>query len=298
MKKKLLYGIILSVLLFSCKKDHNSGTAKKTYSVKFNVSDFIQTIGNAPSKKEVNKIKTNATTIPISNYLTQLYYYVFDSNGEIIHSLTQDSSTTNFGNIADNLPEGTYTIVIAAGKSGLSFQTNPPLLSQTKLSYPGPWKDTFLKKFQITVSDGGVNQVVKLDRIVGQLEVNILDALPATAKSISIKISPESSGYSVGTSTPYTSGVDVTTTTDIPASAAGTTNYKTYCIVANTITPFTVSITCYDASKKVLGSAEVTNVTCQPNTKTILSGNLAGGNVVFKISLNSAWDPTTIQIPF
>jgi hypothetical protein len=187
MKNAILYSILASMFFFSCKKDHGSKPSNKTYSVKLNVAGFIQEISKSINGIRVNSLGT--TSIPATNYLTELHYIAFNSSGRKISYLAQDSSSTNFGHISDNLPAGTYTIVVAAGKSGFravvpsvdALTTSYFTYDITTAPYRVPWKDSFLKKFQITVPQSDSSLTVNLNRIVGQLEINIDDAIPATA---------------------------------------------------------------------------------------------------------------------
>jgi len=306
MKKAILYFAMATLFLFSCKKDHsgsNDKPAQKLYQVNFNLSGFTETISNSTNNKlKVNSLKTSA----ITDYLKVLYYFVFDTGGKLVHSLTQDSTAANFGAISDNLPLGTYTVVIATGQKGLSVENDAYGSTITKISdtylYYGPsvtspWKDTFFNKFQLTVSGTNVNQSVSGSRLVGQLEVNIEDAIPATASKMEITVTSESHQYYISTELAHSFDPYVITT-PIPNAIKGTTNYKLDNILLNTYTPFTVKIVCYDASSKALGTALVTNVTCEKNKKTILSGELFGSSNTFNITLNSAWDPTPIVVPF
>ncbi|SHM17727.1 FimB/Mfa2 family fimbrial subunit [Mucilaginibacter sp. OK098] len=302
MKKAILYVAAAAMFLFSCKKDHSGSTdkpAQKLYQVNLNLSGFTETISNSiKSKPQVNGLRTDAVT----NYLKVLYYFVFDPNGQVLHSLVQDSTNANFGNISDNLPSGTYTVVIAAGLTGLgvyapSANGNSITLNNGYMYYLGPWKDVFFNKFQLTVSGANVNQSVTGTRIAGQLEVNIEDAIPATASKLVISIADQGTEYSFLTEKLLYADTLVVSA-KIPNTVIGTTNYKINNIILNTYAPFTVKIICYDAASKALGTAIVANVTCEKNTKTILSGKLFGSIDTFNVTLNSTWDPTPIIIPF
>jgi len=297
MKKAVLYVAAAAMFLFSCKKDHSGSKdnpAQKLYQVNLNLSGFTETISNSTkSKLQVNDLKTNAVT----DYLKELYYIVYGSNGVVLHSLTQDSTTANFGNISDNLPSGTYTVAIAAGQSGLTKGTDAS--KEDFLFYTpngSPWKDTFFNKFQLIVSASNINQTVTVSRLVGQLEVNIEDAIPVAASKMEITVTSESYNFLFSTGLPDSSFPFIMSTT-IPGAVKGTTNYKLDNILLNTYTPFTVKIVCYDAASKALATALVSNVTCEKNRKTILSGKLFGSSNTFNITLNSAWDPTPIVIP-
>jgi hypothetical protein len=324
-KRFLVCFFMGSIFLFSCKKEHSGPTntdkpSAKNYSVNFNVKDFTKTIINGSSKLKVNSISTDS--VPIKNYLSVLYYCVYDSNGRIFHALVQNSTQSNFGNLADNLPAGTYTIVMAGAAgdkvfanavgdnlrcSALSLLSSPAGLPTTTLNSTyiynqgGTWDDTFFSKFQITVT-GNSNQAVTLNRIVGKLEIDILDALPVNAAWVTISISPEATKYLYSNEQLFfpTQNASSGTSTTVPASAIGTTHFSPSMIVANTVKPFKVNITCYDASGSVIATAAVDDVICQVNTRTILSGKLFDNivnNNQFSVSLNANWN-TPVKVGF
>ena len=306
MKKAILFLFVAVMFFCSCKKDQKKGpvTPSKTYKVNFNVSAFTQEIiGSTKNQLQTEGLKSNST-IGIQNYLTELYYVVTeknDYNQTPVHMLKQDSTASNFGTISDNLPAGDYTIMIAAGKKDLLFSTTHsgdigPHWDINYQPFRSPWKDTFFDKFDITVS-GAINQSVTLNRIVGQLEVNILDAIPANASSFGVTVNDENFTYIVYPSEIFRDLSTLTIKTAIPPALIGTTNYKKDIIINNTGTPFTVTIVCYDASNVPIGTAIVNNVTCEKNRKTILSGKLFGTNNTFNVNL-SPWNPTPVTTPF
>ncbi|HZX58055.1 MAG TPA: FimB/Mfa2 family fimbrial subunit, partial [Mucilaginibacter sp.] len=191
MKRALLY-MVLSVLFFySCKKDHSAGTApsSKTYPVNFTVSGASQITGST-GKLQINGLKTDAQT-SLAGYMDILYYYVLDANGNVVHALREDSTQTNFGTISDQLPAGTYTVVMVAGKKGLIYNNGNSvgaakgsfLIYYDLTSGFQPWLDTFYTKFSLTVTNVPISQNVALSRRVGQIEVEVQDTIPATANS-------------------------------------------------------------------------------------------------------------------
>ena len=334
MKKAILLLFVAVAFCASCKKDQKKGPAVtgKTYKVNFDVSGFTQElINHSANKPRTEGLETNDTP-PLSSAIANIYYYVFDSGGRLLHYLTQPSSATNFGNIADQLPAGSYTIVLAAGQDNLLvrnsstgqiagtttvellrdlylggyYHFDPITTTETDL----PWQDTFYKKIALTVTDSDINQSVTMDRIVSQVTVDITDAIPANAHSITVTARTYryfflSSGDVTANPLPNnftTSGVgpvdNLATTFIIPDAAKGTTDYKVSLLTLNNTDPSSVLINCYDASNNVLGSVKVDNVIMHPNTQTILSGNLFGTSNHFGVTLNGKWDPSTINVPF
>jgi hypothetical protein len=308
MKKYLPLLLVVCFFAFSCKKDHHPGTDPdaKTYNVKFNLTGFTQSITSAASHKKVNGIKTNATPVPVTNdYFKIIKYIVYDAYGHEVRNLSIDSTASNFGTISDKLPAGTYTIGIGAGKGGLQSVLRDVVGSNYRYFYgvnsnspTFPWGDTFVDKFKITLQ-GDINQAVTLSRIVGQLEVNIEDAIPANVKTIVVTVNKDYYYYTFGAEQPEVPDL-ATLTTIVPDAVKGSTNFKIDNIICNTITPFSVTITPYDANKKKINTGvTVTNVTCEKNKKTILSGKLFNSpvNNSFSIGIND-WDPNTNTIQY
>jgi hypothetical protein len=301
MRRAILFLLVAVAFCSSCKKDQKKDFVlpAKTYKVNFNVADFTQTlVGNSANNLHTDGLKTN-TTPPLSSVIDEIDYYVFNSAGVLKHYLKQQSTVTNFGTITDALPAGTYTVVFAAGKTGLyvfqngltnswleGYGTHDPLL---------PWQDTFFKKISLTVGDADINQSVALDRIVSQLTVNIEDVIPANAYSIKITARTYTqfffdTGSIIKAGTNNTPNDNFAATIVIPASAKGTTNYKASISTLNTDAPSTVVIGCYDSAGNALASVSVNNVIVHTNTQTILSGQLFGTNNLFGITVNSKWD--------
>lgn len=292
MKKSLLYFVLFTLCLTACKKDKkdNPPPSGKTYDVTFNVSGSGQVI-SSEGKQEINSLKTNAIG-PAASLAKLLFYLVYDSNGALFHQIKQDSTMDNFGRISDNLPAGTYTVYIVAGQRGLGEFGDPSQFGYPNTEGPGAiWKDLFYKKLTITVTNTAINQDVTLARVVGQLQINVEDAIPANAAKFVVKITDESiyfdfkNGIMGGA---YGGQINNT----IPASAIGTTNYKITRIIGNTLTPMSVQIICYDSANIVIADKTINNVNCDINVKTILSGKLFAVSNGFVVGLNNTWDPT------
>ena len=311
MKKLLLYSLAVFLLASSCSKERSShskppvNTGKK-YAVKFNVDGFTQTINT------INKKTLDATTTGLSDNAKVLYYYAGNTT-HFFTELKQTSASSEFGNITDSLAAGTYTIVFIAGQTGLqTFYIGNN--SHANSGYHGfyfsyniangqfaPWQDTFYKKLTLTVTNQGVTQAVSLDRVVGEVQVNIEDAIPANLKTIKLTFNYEDAGYRIETDSPinpFDTPRSYISTITIPDTAIGKTNYKLNTIIGNTITPMSVNITCLDAANNTLSVTTVSNVSCQKNVKTILSGKLFADASVFHVSFDPTWDPTPINVHF
>jgi len=299
MKKLLLFAVLFGVALSSCKKGStpkpNPSDGGKTYAVKFNVSGFTQEITNGAGQK-INGLNTNAVTAP---GVQRLYYFAYDNSdfGKLVHRLVQDSSAANFGNVEDNLPAGTYNIVFFAGASDLVYYNTSGFADGFLENPRAAWSDAFSKTLTITVGGGDISQNVTLNRVVGKFTVKLLDVMPANASTLTVTVNKDRKRYLFKSSSPDASSpAPGIFTTTIPASAIGKPNYSFSMLLMAAANDVTVDIKCYDAAKKIIGQALVTNVSVQPNVQTILSGKLFTPDSDFSVGLDTGWDtPIDIQ---
>lgn len=286
--KKILFAICLGVVVFvSCKKDYtkDNGPSTQTQKVTFKLG-FSKSVGSF----QTNSLKTTYSTTPdtaLSNHIDVIYYMVFDSNGGKVHDITQLSSDASFGSYTDNLQPGTYTVAVAAGKTGLLIY--PGILSQQYLFcgviyptvsgdyLPGPFdKDAFFNKSTVTVGTTALNQNISLNRIVSKLVVNINDAIPVNTASLQLTLSYYANEYFIGDgstavyNTPTKTYSYYAYSYNVANSDWGKTNYQLSTLFLYG-SPFTADIGTLTADKVV------TNVTGQANKVTLLSGNLFGG---------------------
>jgi hypothetical protein len=306
MKKALLFSAIAALLFFSCKKNHSASTGPsgKKYPVTFNVTNFITSHGGFAIRHGANNLSDTVSVA--SSGADLLYYLVYDQFGKTVHNFptVQDSTNANFGTVTDSLPAGSYQVVFVAGKKGLQV-TGAGQTASAIFGYGGTkWQDAFWDGINVTVGANGVSQDVTLKRVVGKLEVDITDAIPANADSLEINVNPESDSRQITDGLPNGQPAGVVDYREkIPASAIGTTNFTMDRLIGNTAIPFTVVITARDASNAVIGSATVNNVSVTSNMKTILSGNLFGGtppanSQTFTVKVDTAWNSTTTQVNF
>jgi len=301
--KKYLFFIMLSCIYFSCSKDNKSTppptkttTSGKTYTVNFNISAVGASTLNTNGIKQTNSIKQTDSIIPVSEFTNTLEYWVYNSSGALITKIFQSPGTSNYGQISDTFSAGTYNVVIIA-QNNLSGQQTIPQLPAPATYSTGTFKtsgeDTFFKTFSLTVTDTTVTQNVTLNRIVGQLQVVVTDSIPANTVSVFSSLNDNTVSISTGLPTTTTYPIDL----DIfPGIVIGETNYTMTGYVANTTSPFTVYITAENGSGVTFVNDTVPNITCQANTRTILSGNLfasAYPGVGFTVTFNNTWDDTT-----
>jgi len=305
--KNIFTGLVLfCIVLASCKKDNKKLTSpsNKLVKVTFGVADFSeQHVGFATNSLKITNalIRNDATPIvyvpavqqPLYN---EIFYLVYDSNGKYVHQINQYQGNPGFGTINDQLSPGKYSIFIIGGQtygSGSSIKKELKLFNSLGyipsqqffyyLPYNGsttPLNDTFYKSISLDLTDEGTNQNIVLNRIVGQLNIVIQDAIPAGITKIHINATPSSSIFmlSTGLAVAGTAADPEPYDADFPIASnlIGTTNYGMSNILGTPTIPTAVTITAMDSSGNIIAQKTISNVMIKANTQTILQGNLFG----------------------
>jgi hypothetical protein len=243
--------------------------------------------------------------------------------------------TTNpFNVITDSLAAGSYTIVVTGSNNEIGINNddindfesdftfyNPllPPVNRDSASraavYVGEGVDAlpqsqeiFFGKIHITVGNQNSTQGICINRIVGQLEVNLEESIPNNVAYIGVAREGELEGYLFYNEVPF--GFTIledqpigwdTNIAKITASDRGKPNYKTDRFVVNTVTPINVRLFALDASFNVIVQKTVHNVRIYKNKRTILSGKLFTTDPAsqqFTINANQAWAPDAPVIHF
>lgn len=325
MRRILLGLIIICTALFSCRKDHKSeikpSDAGITHKVAFNVG-FSKTVTDFATTHL--KLYSTSPDTSLTNHIDILYFIVFDSAGNNLHTILERSidtvfgkSDTIFGKFTDNLHAGKYTVIVAGGKTGLTVGFNTGIsgsaLDKSYVYYEtynttsGQYvidkftQDAFYKKISLVVTNANSTQNISLDRVVSKLDVNINDPIPSGAGYISTTITGIANVFYVNTGTAGVIGggqVSNTYSTALTSASAGITNYQMSLLFLY-YNPCSVNIMCATSQPQdlstfngiVLGSAVITNVTAQANKVTLLTGNLFGGTGSggIQVSVDTTW---------
>jgi len=329
MKKTLFLLTIAAIIFSSCKKEHGLTTkasSAKKYAVNIRVANFTVSHGNFALRTKASQLASSSDTLTnLASYVDRLYYVVVDSNFKWVKTIAQDSTMANMGTITDSLAPGNYNIGIVAGKNELKIGppgilANNPLYGYAGQSWQGsfwsaypngyvglPWEDTFQDEFPITVSAQNISQTITLNRVVGKLEVTLLDNIPANADSLFV------SNYGPGPANSFSdafAAVNNNYRFAIPASAKGRSNFTIDILIYNNIGIYygdgsvhpvqQFTITCKDAGGNVLGTSTANPVAIYPNQKTILSGNLFNNSAPqsFTAQIDTAWSSGVTQAGF
>lgn len=180
MKKVLMMIAFASLLCVGCSKDTEvKGNEAEFYTVKFNVSTFNTEI------KPLSK-----SYAPNDSALVQtLAYVVCDTSNKALIQVKyklRDSITNQFEEISESLPKGQYFVhfVGSPEKNNIGcLATNSSgaysMLNQT---------DLLAKSIVLDVTNSNT-QPVLLKRVVGRLDVVIMDIIPASVSRIEIYLS-------------------------------------------------------------------------------------------------------------
>ena len=226
-------------------------------------------------------------------------------------------TTDPYNVITDSLAAGTYTIVVIGSDDDMGVNNHNTSwsdfeniaytpLAQAKV-YQNQGLDVrplsqviYFGKTTITVGSGDSAQGLTINRVVGQVEVNIEDALPANVSSISIAAIGNHAAFFFNSETSGEPGFindEVTynfITRQVTAADIGTTNFKVAGYIMNITTPITIVVKAFDSQQNLITFKRIDNVQFNKNKRTILSGHLFTPNNAspqqFNIYLNQAWN--------
>ena len=277
----------LTCALFACNKETGNTPETKTYSVSFNIdqSGFTQEIGSTDTK-----VKTIAAD-SLSKYINEIYYIVYDKDQNAVDTMYQRSGyLADFGLFSNRLESGSYTLVFIGTKDHIIVSPAKQLhdfsISADSLN------NTYIRKMSFVVGADSLKQSITLNRIIAKLQVVIKDIIPPNAKYIKISIPTDKRSYSLYTELP----LEIMTSTEskpLNSSDIGKPNYTLSMCLLNTATPNTVILTCLNANNEVIAQKTITNVICQKNKITVLSGSLFTNTSSSSLSINSLWSGST-----
>jgi hypothetical protein len=298
--------------LFSCKKDHSNpsqpNTNGKKYQVTFDLADFSRVILGSTGKLQTNAVVSAPASVR-AMFDVIGYRLTSESGSSLLKEKTFNAKNYTAGTITDSLLAGTYKVTIYAGQTGLgpAIAYNTWALTYGSVTSDGvtytfnPWKDTFYKTFLLTVTNSNLNQSVTLERIVGQMVINIKDVLPSDAYSFNMIFVNDSYGYGFDQSAPLFGPTPFTYTPApviIPDSSKNKPNFKFQYITENTTRPVTLTLFCKKKDGSIIAQRQFGPVTLQKNDTRVYSGNFFGtptGNSGFQVTLDPVWSTDPIN---
>jgi len=307
MKKINPYILFLVIVaLFGCKKDHSNDlkptVSGKKYALNLNLNVLSQQIEASSNKLSVNAVVSD--TASVRSMFTTIGVIIRDSTGNQIFFKKYNAKTYTTGTIRDSLVTGKYTIAIYAGQEGCDIISNFLCYGYQNggqgLGY-NSWKDTFAKVFAVTVQHSDINQTVQLDRIVGEIELDVNDNIPANAYSFTLSRTREDLNYLLFTSALVPGGALYDVKVIIPDTSKNKPNFKFTYITPYTAKSFPVTYTCRDVGGNVISQRVFNSNIVQKNQRLIYKGNFfgtPGTSSDFQPTLSSIWDPNPINISF
>lgn len=311
--KRVLFLPLFLIVLFACKRnemtDVDAGKVPSTVTKKpvtFSIADFLSHEEDLRKARKVEKDGISGARED-SARISYFYYLAYDSNGIRRNYQSQDSirNPNDFGTISDSLEPGKYTIILVASEKLLHSLPlfDAPNYGYIIQRYPAePLGQIFVKKMQLTIdtTPNPTRLEVTLQRIVGQLMVEITDALPIpdpNGETI-VEVLHAPSQYLLGTEMP---GPPSTYNNGPYSQRIDQTHFHQYLIGSDY--DLTVVIKYYN---KNTGTVELTktieHVTCRPNKKTIITGRLYEAPQPNKpgidIKLDQSWDTDATVIYF
>jgi hypothetical protein len=289
---------MLMGMLFSCKKENVPADEQVKRPVTIRVSDFVTRHENLRSANGRANADSSLADI------TDLYYICYTYAGYKVHEMHQDSSDANFGTFTDSLIPGDYGIILVASQKPLVWHTatgnmehhfmDPGMASATTWL---PYKDVFFKSENITVPANG-NPVVMdltLNRLIGKVQVNILDALPADHPNSALSVTVINPAASVQISSGY--AWDKSWNTTMNMTRVNQNRFENFMFGYNDEDELRI-----DYKDKYTGAPRqkvISNIAIWPNRKTIITGNLYGApNAGFQIKVNQSWSSDSTVVHF
>lgn len=317
MKKNLIAAFITAtVLIASCSKEKAAEPELKDealYPVTFNVNTFkteVVPMATAPKLKKLS-YQGNGLGGPsfqstgigedwLGNKMEYLEYYVFNESGARVNHISQwpfegDGTQTSvrneqFGKFEDTLPAGKYKVVFKSGYGTLNgdFQ----YAAYTNIDQD---RDAFGNAFDIIIADKALEQSVELDRIVGKLEVKLLDKIPNDIDRIVLSINGISNfhyiyGGRYGTNDKSEKTIS-TTSSNFESQLFLYFGYQGY---ETSSGHATVNIRAYGTEGNLAINKIINDVPVGVNKTTILSGKLfeefgSSKGQGFSVSLKDNW---------
>jgi hypothetical protein len=293
-----------------------------------------------------NAVLPDTTTL--GKQLAEYYYLVYDNAGNEIRRIYRSpgdyqtetdfhggsqyisgiryiNTTDPYNVLTDSLVAGTYTVVFAGdnGGSGIGINNDDSDFDAVKLFYlipqaviyvgqgldPVPVNvPLFFSKTTLVVGNQNTTSNITLNRVVGQVEVDLQDAMPANVAYIVIARQNEDGGFMINTETstfPVENEDDQGNLIDngenvITSSEIGKTDLLFYRFIWNTATPVTIILQARDKNSQVLFTKTIPNVPFYQNRRTILTGKLFNNTSSnqFTLTTNQAWGPDGPTIHF
>lgn len=285
--KRFYFSMVLLLTFVSCSNDNEIAPKEMVREVVFNVSAL-----------NVDVKPMSRATVPASNALTNIHYYVKNTSTNKVFQGSQALATdgSEFGKIKLWLPTGTYeAIFFGYGTNNINGNASMYIHKDTKsprVSLKN--KDSFIFVENITIGDKTNNIDANLTRLNGALVIKLNDEIPNDIGEIRISlnyypewiVSDEKAIYEGN------SGASTAFSDELTIKDSSVEEYTFYVLPQ---LGRSVTLTLYDSLGAELGSTSV-DVSFYQNKKTIIEGSLL--NIVsqkpFEINVTDDWGDNVI----
>lgn len=269
------YGIALLmgtvVTLSSCSEEVTNFENEMVYApVSVKVNEFSVSMEDFPS--------TRAAVSPSEYHegVKAITLAFYDSGGNEAYNITQqniDGANTTFGQFSFNLPVGNYTLV-AIGYNffdGDEFTLTSPTTAGFTTALP---RETFCATQAVSITDGTpLDLSITLNRINTWLVINSTDKRPTGATYVRTTYSAASKSFNPSTGLAIDAG-ELVLVNEIKKPVGQTVSVGNYAFLPIDEKVMNIKLEVLDASKNVLCTKVVPNVSMKRNRKTILKGLL------------------------
>lgn len=300
---KIVVVLIGGLFLNSCTSNEegiNPATTQASHKVNINTSGFNIAEESMTRRTTENKL---------SDHISKLRYFVMESYGNtggelaLVKKIEQDYDVDNenFGSMTFDLENGEYTVFVIGEerneREGYSAVNNP--VPRVFLSFghdlSSPIGDIFMSRQKIIVDNGDVTADFVLDRIVGQLEVRITDAIPVGTTHVDVILYNEVDHYYFDVDDLSPSRINLYSAR-VESEDIGSTTFSRKLFVLRSGGPvLNIEVRAYDGNGRVIASRIKDNVEIQRNKKTILTSSdffktpVDPSSSDVKVELNAAW---------
>ena len=289
--KKLLFTLASFCILWSCSnnsKEQNTPD-NQLYDVNFNVETTVS----------VNDLKNTSSEIP--DYIQAIFYYLYNSNGELIKK--ENYNSEEYSNISDQLPAGDYSALFVAQEIYYQYaEASNERIDDIDFFWRTSSFDgqQFLQKIDFSVSEDATTVPVELERITGKVTLMSKDLIPASYHKLVLEISNVQTHYYIHNKTyPLNSDSKETIEFDLTEKADQNLNESVHLFAYDSGRELSFWLKFFDADGNLIKDQTFENIPIIVNKETIISSSMFSSNSTsdnsFKISILDQWN-TPINI--
>ena len=209
---------------------------------------------------------------PVTELCSRINVALFNGSGSKVASEAQKSSDSDYGIVAFDLPEGTYTVVAIAHSCDSSATVSSP----EKVTFPSnKVTDTFYYYGTIDVTDEAQEYALEMKRAVAMFRLNMTDeTLPETFTQMKLYYTGGSSTFN-----PMTGfGCVNSKQTEYRAASADTRVYEIYSFPHSESDVLKITATALNATGVTITERLFEDVPIKLNTVTSYSGSFFNGS--------------------